>query len=49
MTPRDRLLTALDHREADRVPFDLGSTNVTTIHVTAYRNLCRHQIGRAHV
>jgi len=42
MTSRERLLAALEHREADRVPFDLGSTNVSTIHVTAYRNLCRH-------
>lgn len=31
MTSRDRLTTALDHREPDRVPFDLGSTFVTGI------------------
>ncbi|MCE5239959.1 hypothetical protein LLH23_15975 [bacterium] len=31
MTSRDRLITALDHREPDRVPFDLGSTFVTGI------------------
>ena len=39
MTPRERLLTTLDHREPDRVPFDLGSTQVTGIHVVAYRRL----------
>jgi uroporphyrinogen decarboxylase len=39
MNPRTRLLTALDHREPDRVPFDLGSTQVTGIHEVAYRAL----------
>lgn len=39
MIPRTRLLTALDHREPDRVPFDLGSTQVTGIHEVAYRAL----------
>jgi len=32
MTPRERVLVALDHREPDRVPLDLGATNVTGIH-----------------
>ncbi|HET9913976.1 MAG TPA: uroporphyrinogen decarboxylase family protein [Anaerolineales bacterium] len=36
---RDRLLKALAHQEPDRVPLDLGSTQVTGIHVTAYRRL----------
>jgi uroporphyrinogen decarboxylase len=39
MTPRERLLTALDHREPDRIPFDLGSTQVSGIHAVAYRRL----------
>ncbi len=39
MNSRTRLLTTLDHREPDRVPFDLGSTQVTGIHVVAYRAL----------
>jgi uroporphyrinogen decarboxylase len=39
MTPRERLLTALDHREPDRIPYDLGSTQVTGIHAVAYRRL----------
>jgi uroporphyrinogen decarboxylase len=36
---RERLLTALNHHEPDRVPFDLGSVQVTGIHVVAYRSL----------
>jgi uroporphyrinogen decarboxylase len=39
MNSRERLLTALNHQEPDRIPFDLGSTQVTGIHVVAYRNL----------
>ena len=39
MTSRDRLLTALDHREPDRVPFDLGSTQITGIHKIAYEKV----------
>ena len=39
MNSRERILAALNHQEPDRVPFDLGSTQVTGIHVVAYRNL----------
>jgi len=39
ITGRDRVLAALDHREPDRIPFDLGSTQVTGIHAVAYRRL----------
>jgi len=38
MTPRERLLTTLDHREPDRVPIDLGG-NQTGIHKFAYQKL----------
>jgi uroporphyrinogen decarboxylase len=38
MTPRQRLLTALDHRTPDRVPIDLGG-NQTGIHRVAYQAL----------
>lgn len=41
MTPRERLLRALDHEIPDRVPIDLGG-NQTGIHRNAYRNLIRH-------
>lgn len=40
MTPRERVLAALNHREPDRVPLDLGTTFVTGIHRIAYANLC---------
>jgi uroporphyrinogen decarboxylase len=39
MNSRERLLTALSHQEPDRIPFDLGSTQVTGIHEVAYRKL----------
>ena len=42
MTSRERVLTALDHREPDRVPYDLSSTQVTGIAVEACRALRRH-------
>lgn len=36
---RDRVLAAINHREPDRVPFDLGSGMMTGIHKDAYQNL----------
>lgn len=39
MNSEERVRRALDHKEADRVPFDLGGTGLTTIHVDAYRKL----------
>ncbi len=39
ITGRERLLTALAHQEPDRIPLDLGSTQVTGIHVIAYQKL----------
>ena len=41
MTSRERVLTALDHREPDRVPIDLGG-NQTGIHKFAYQKLIEH-------
>lgn len=41
MTSRERLLTALNHREPDRVPIDLGG-NQTGIHKFAYQSLLQH-------
>ena len=40
MNSRDRILLSLEHKEPDRVPYDLAGTHVTGIHVTAYKNLC---------
>jgi len=34
MTSRERVLAALSHREPDRVPVDLGGTNITGLHVS---------------
>jgi len=33
---------ALNHKEPDRVPVDLGSTNVTSINVDSYKKLCSY-------
>ena len=41
LTSRQRLLTALDHRNPDRVPIDLGG-NQTSIHKFAYQALIDH-------
>jgi uroporphyrinogen decarboxylase len=42
MTSRERLLATLNHQEPDRIPFDLGSTQVTGIHAVACRRLREH-------
>jgi uroporphyrinogen decarboxylase len=41
MTPRARLMKALDHEEPDRVPIDMGNS-ATSIHRAAYRRLRKH-------
>jgi uroporphyrinogen decarboxylase len=42
MTRRERVLTALDHREPDRVPVDLGAMRSTGISAVAYGRLKEH-------
>lgn len=42
MTPRERILAAVSHREPDRVPIDLGATPSSGISAIAYGNLKRH-------
>ena len=42
MNSRERVVRALNHQEPDRVPFDLGGTGLSTIHITAYQNLRRY-------
>jgi len=44
MNSRQRLLTALNHQEPDRIPLDLGATQVTGIHHLAYEGL-RQALG----
>jgi uroporphyrinogen decarboxylase len=42
MNARERTLLSLNHKEPDRVPFDLGGTVVTGINVKAYRQLRKY-------
>lgn len=44
MNSRERVLTALNHKEPDRVPFDMGGTVATGIQAKAYRRL-RQYLG----
>jgi len=44
VTHRERLLLTLDHKQPDRIPVDLSSTQVTAISLQAYQNL-RHYLG----
>jgi len=39
MTSRERVLSALSHREPDRVPVDFGSTGVTGVHASCIARL----------
>jgi uroporphyrinogen decarboxylase len=42
MTPRERVMTALNLEEPDRVPIDFGQAAGDAITVTAYENLIEH-------
>jgi uroporphyrinogen decarboxylase len=42
MTSRERVLAAVEHRQPDRVPVDLGATPSSGISAIAYGNLKRH-------
>lgn len=42
MNSRDRVLSAINHIQPDKVPIDLGSSTVTGISAIAYNNLKRH-------
>jgi uroporphyrinogen decarboxylase len=42
MNSRERLLTTLSHKEPDRVPLDLASTQVTGISLIAYKNFRKY-------
>jgi len=39
MTPRERILTALEHRQPDRVPIDFGGHHSSGISAIAYAKL----------
>ncbi len=42
MTHRERILTALNHRQPDRLPMDLGSARFTGMVKQAHDRLCEH-------
>ena len=42
MTSRERILAAIEHREADKVPCDLGATPSSGISAIAYSDLKKH-------
>jgi len=42
MTSRERVVAAVEHREPDRVPVDLGATPSSGISAIAYGNLKQH-------
>lgn len=48
MNSRERLRLTLNHKEPDRVPFDLGATYVTGVHASVY-NRWRQALGLAPV
>ena len=42
MNSRERILAAINHEEADRIPIDIGGTGCTGINLIAYGNLRRY-------
>ncbi len=42
LSHRERVIRALSHQEPDRIPFDLGSTANSSIHMVAYQKLKAH-------
>lgn len=42
MTHRERVMAALEHREPDRLPMDVGSARFTGMVKPAYERLCAH-------
>ena len=43
MTSKERVIAALNHKEPDRIPLDLGSTKMTGISITAYRKFIEYK------
>ena len=42
MNSRERVMAAIDHKEPDYVPLDLGATPSSGISAIAYNNLKKH-------
>ena len=47
MNARERVLAAINHKEPDGIPVDLGSTPSSGISAIAHYNL-KHAIGKTH-
>lgn len=43
LTPAERLKMALNHKEPDRIPLDLGSTKMSGISIKAYQNFINYK------
>ncbi len=39
MNSRGRMIATLNHKEPDRIPFDLDGSAVTGMHIKAYKDL----------
>ncbi len=48
MNSRERILAAINHKQPDRVPIDLGATPSSGISVVAYQNLIKY-LGKTHL
>jgi uroporphyrinogen decarboxylase len=48
MNSRERILAAIQHKQPDRIPVDLGATPSSGISVVAYKNLINH-MGMGHL
>jgi uroporphyrinogen decarboxylase len=48
MTSRECILSAIDHRQPDKVPVDIGATPSSGVSMVAYQNLLNH-LGMTHL
>jgi len=48
MNSRERILSAINHRQPDRVPVDLGATGSSGMSMVAYQNLVNY-LGKGHL
>ena len=42
MTPRERIIATLEHREPDRLAIDFGGTDCSSVHMIAYDKLRKY-------
>ena len=48
MTSRERILSAINHKQPDKIPVDIGATPSSGVSVVAYQNLIKH-LGMNHL